>query len=96
MRKKKINNKQRWINDIANFHVGWNRDWRKGLLHPQDVKNIHKEFNNLKLKIKKQKCTSENETIYCNDLSYIYKLVSKADERMTTMCTILTELMSIK
>ena len=96
MRRKKINLKKRWINDISNFEIGWNRDWRKMLLHPHDVKSINQEFYQLKLKIKKEPYTREKETLYFNCLCHIFKLVSKADQRMTTMCNILNDLMKIK
>ena len=96
MRKKKINRKQRWINDIANFEIGWTRDWRKMLLHTYDVKSINHEFYHLKLKIKKQPCSRANEKTYFYCLCHIFKLVSKADQRMTIMCNILSDLMSIK
>jgi hypothetical protein len=96
MRKKKNNLKRRWIDDISNFEIGWNRDWRKMLLHPHDVKSINQEFHHLKMKIKKQRCTRENEKIYFYCLCHIYQLVSKANQRMTTMCDILNDLLSIK
>jgi hypothetical protein len=96
MRKKKNNLKQRWMNDISNFQIGWDRDWRKGLLHPYDVKNINEKFKHLKLKIKHEHCTRENRKVYFHCLSHLFKLVSEADERMTKMCSILTDLMSIK
>jgi hypothetical protein len=92
MRKKKGNRKQRWMNDIANFQIGWKRDSRHFLLHPYDVTTIDEHFKEMKRLIKTRECTRANEKIYFQHLAQIFALVYKAEERMSALSSILNDL----
>ena len=96
MRTDKVIRKQRWINDVTNFEIGWKKNERQWLLHPYDVITINEHFNHLKRLIKSKPWNNKNDKIYFQLLANIYALICKANQRITIICTVLHDLNKAK